>query len=86
MDVKTRKRLAMFRVLRKKGSVARVYMKRKDGAIGLISVVECVREEQFGLFTYVKKSEEWMLGAVNMTLQVGESKHEHKKHVDKKRK
>ena len=31
MDVKTRKKLTMFGAFHKKGSVGRLYMKRKDG-------------------------------------------------------
>ena len=38
MDVKMRKRLMMFREFHKKGSVVRLYMKRKDGGRGLISI------------------------------------------------
>ena len=38
MDVKTRKFLTMFGVFHMKSSVDRLYMKRKDGGRGLISV------------------------------------------------
>ena len=36
-------------------------MKRKEGGRGLISVDDCVRLEEKGLFEYVNGSEEWMI-------------------------
>ena len=61
--MKTRKRLTMFGAFHKKGSVGRLYLmiKRKDGGRGLISVYECVKEEELVLFGYVKASDDWML-------------------------
>lgn len=85
MDVKTRKRLTMFGTFHKKGSVPRLYMKRKHGGRGLISVVDCVRAEELGLFAYVKESREWMLMVVGETLMAGESKKEYTKRVQKER-
>ncbi|KXJ09461.1 Retrovirus-related Pol polyprotein from type-1 retrotransposable element R2 [Exaiptasia diaphana] len=85
MDVKTRKRLTMFGTFHKKGSVPRLYMKRKHGGRGLISVVDCVREEELGLCGYVKASEEWMLKVVGEMVEVGETKKEYKKRVQKER-
>ena len=85
MDVKTRKRLTMFGTFHKKGSVPRLYMKRKYGGRGLISVVDCVREEEHGLCGYVKASEEWMLKVVGEMLEVGETNKEYKKRVQKER-
>ena len=79
LDVKTRKRLSLFGVFHEKSGVARLYMKRKNGGRGLISVIDCVREEELGLFGYVKESEEWMLKVVGETLEVGETKIEYKK-------
>ena len=85
MDVKTRKRLTMFGAFHKKGSVPRLYMKRKDGGRGLISVFDCVKLEEFALSEYVKEIEEWMLKVVGETLPVGETKNEYKKRVEKTR-
>lgn len=86
MDVKTRKKLTVFGAFHKKGSVGRLYMKRKDGGRGLISVMDCVREEELGLCEYVKASDEWMMKVVGKELQVGETKKEYKKRVEKERK
>jgi hypothetical protein len=61
MDVRTRKVLTMNGGFHRQGSVLRLYMKRKEGGRGLISVEECVRLEEKGLYEYVKASDEWML-------------------------
>ena len=45
-----------------------------------------MKEEKLGLFGYVNMSEEWMLKVVGEALQVGETKWEYKKRVDKQRK
>ena len=58
MDVKTRKRLMMFGAFHKKGSVPRLHLKRKDGGRGLISVFDCVKQEELALPEYVKETEE----------------------------
>ena len=83
MDVKTRKRLTMFGAFHKKGIVPRLYMKRKDGGRGLVSVFDCVKQEELALSEYVKETEEWMLKVVRETLHVGETKNE--KRVEKTR-
>ena len=85
MDVKTRKRLTMFGAFHKKGSVPRLYMKRKDDGRGLISVFDCVKLEELALSEYIKETEEWMLKVVGETLHVGEMKNEYKKRVEKTR-
>ena len=85
MDVKTRKRLTMFGAFHKKGSVPRLYMKRKDGGRGLISVFDCVNLEELALSEYVKETEEWLLKVVGETLHVRETKNEYKKRVEKTR-
>ena len=64
MDIKTRKILTMNGAFHKKGSVNRLYMKRKSGGRGLISVEDCVRLEERGLCEYVERSDEWMLQEV----------------------
>ena len=64
MDVKTRKRLTMFGAFHKKGSVARLYMKRTDDRRGLICVYDGVKEEELGLLGYVKVIYKWMLKVV----------------------
>ena len=64
MDVRTRKLLAMFGTFHEKSSIARLYMKQKDGGQGLISVLDCVKAEELGLYGHVQASDEWMLKVV----------------------
>ena len=49
----------------------------------MISLYDCVEEEELGLFGYVKVSEEWMLN-VGEVLQVEETENKYKKRVEKK--
>ena len=56
MNENTRKRLTMFGAFHKKGSVPRLYMKRKDGGRGLISMFDCVKQEELDLSEYVKET------------------------------
>ena len=56
MDVKTRKMLTLCGAFHKRGSVGRLYLKRKEGGRGLISVEDCVRQEEAGLSTCVRGS------------------------------
>ena len=87
LDRKTRKILASNGVFHQKSSVDRLYLKRKDGGRGLISVTDCVSEEVCSLIAYVKASEEPLLKAVAEELvEGGESKWDYKKRVDAERK
>ena len=54
----------------------RLYIKRKGGGKGLISMNDSVKEEELSLlgYMYVKASDKWMLKVVGETLQVGETK------------
>ena len=61
LDRKTRKIMTMNRNLHPRSSVARLYLKRKDGGRGLISVEECVETESKGLHDYLAGSEEELL-------------------------
>ena len=64
MDVRTKKVLTMNGGFHRQGRALRLYMKRKEGGRGLISVEECVRLEEKSLFEYVKASKEWMVKEV----------------------
>ena len=86
MDVKTRKILTMNGVHHKRSSVDRLYIKRKDGGRGLISISECVKSEEANLREYVKESKEWMLDVVAENLEDGMSKKELKKQIHTQRK
>ena len=61
MDRKTRKIMTLNRCLQARSSVARLYMKRKDGARGLISVEDCITAERRGLYDYLKERKQDML-------------------------
>ena len=51
---------------------------------GLISVFDCVKQEELPLSEYVKETQEWMLAkVVGETIHVGETKNEYKKRVEK---
>ena len=56
MDVKTRKMLTLCGAFHKRASFGRLYLKRKEGGRGLISVEDCVRQEEAGLSTCVRGS------------------------------
>ena len=58
--------------------VARLYMKRKEGGRGLISMEECITTERRGLYGYLKESKEDMLhGALKENvIEEGETKEE----------
>ena len=86
MDKKTRHILTMFGVFHEKSSVPRLYVKRKDGGRGLISVMDCVREEELGLSAYVSQSDEWMMKAVAENCKAGETKLEYRQLMLKERK
>ena len=63
MDKRTRKILAMNGCLHTRRDVARLYLPRKEGGRGLISMEECVRRESKSLHGYLTESTEWMLQA-----------------------
>ena len=61
LDVKTRKILTMNGIFHKKGNVDRLYVKRKAGGRGLISVADCVHVEERNLYYYVDLAPEVFL-------------------------
>ena len=56
MDAKTRKMLTLCGAFHKRGSVGRLYLKRKEGRRGFISVEDYVRQEEAGLSACVRGS------------------------------
>lgn len=64
IDVQTRKMMTMHGAFHRNSNVDRLYLKRKDGGRGLISVLDCVRLEEENLLKYVTESSEWMLQKV----------------------
>ena len=57
LDRKSRKTMTMYGGLHPKSDVDRLYVKRKVGGRGLISVEQCIREEENSLWFYVANSE-----------------------------
>ena len=64
LDRNTRKLLVKYGALHPKSNVQRVYMKRKVGGRGLISVEECVASEIRNIHHYLVNSQEVLLKAV----------------------
>ena len=65
LDRKSRKTMAMHGGLYPKSDVDRLYVKRKEGGRGLISVERCIREEENSLGFYVANSEENLIRGVS---------------------
>ena len=63
MDRKTRKMMNMNNALHPRDSVVRLYLPRKEGGRGLISVEDCVDQAVLGLQKYISLSEERLLVA-----------------------
>ena len=58
MDRKTRKTMTLYGMHHPAGNVDRLYLPRKIGGRGLMSIEEAVRAEEKGLYCYVKESHE----------------------------
>ena len=61
MDRKTRKLMTMHQALNPKNDVTRIYLSKKEGGRGLISVEDTVKLNILGLERYVLTSEERLL-------------------------
>ena len=86
VDIRTRKMLTMAGAFHMRGSVDRLYIKRKEGGRGLISIEECVRKEEKSMCKYVKESEEWMLKVIGKDMSEDENGEEYSKRVMSERK
>ena len=64
LDKKSRKTMTMYGGLNSKSDADRLYVKRKEGGRGLISVERCIREEN-NLGFYVADSEENLFSGVS---------------------
>ena len=64
IDRTTRKTLTMYGAFHPKSDTDRLYLKRKEGGRGLISVETCVRSEENNLGLYVRESNEMLLRGV----------------------
>ena len=65
VDRKSRKTMTMYGALHPKSDVDRLYIKRKEGGRGLMSVEHCVRVEENSLGFYVINSEENLIRGVS---------------------
>ena len=65
LDRKSRKTMTIYGELHPKSDEDRLYVKRKEGGRGLISVEQCIREEENSLGFYVANSEENLTGGVS---------------------
>ena len=65
LDRKSRKTMTMYGGLHPKSDVDRLYVKRKEGGRGSISVEQCIREEENSLGFYVANSEENLIRGVS---------------------
>ena len=88
LDIQTRKLLSMSGAFHTRSSTTRLYMKRKHGGRGLISIEDCVRMEQANLSHYVSSSTEWLLKEVSemglvSSVETGE---EYRKRMEAERK
>ena len=64
MDRTMRKTLTMYAALHPKSDINRLYLKRKYGRRGLISIKTCVRLKEKYLGFYVRKSNEMLLKGI----------------------
>ena len=62
---KSRKRMTMYGGLHPKSDVDRLHVKKKEGSRGLISVEQCITEEENILGFYVANSEENLIIGVS---------------------
>ena len=80
MHRRTRKILAMNGCMHTRSNVARLYLPRKEGGRGLISIEECVVKESKSLHGYLGETTEWMLqAALNEVLDEEENLQDYKK-------
>ena len=81
IDIRTRKIMTMAGVFHQKGDVDRLYLPRKDGGRGIISVEDCVKSEEKNLKVYVRNSKERLMKEVAKGTVEDESGKEFKKRV-----
>ena len=65
MDRRTRKILVMNGCMHTRSNVARLYLQRKEGGRGLISIEECANKESKSLLGYLCETTEWVLQAAS---------------------
>ena len=86
MDRRTRKILAMNGCMHTRSNVARLYLSRKEGGKGVISI-DCVKKETNSLYDYAKGNKEWMIQAAlkeKVLLEEENAKDYHKRKQEEK--
>ena len=78
LDRRTRKLMTMHKALHPKSNVDRLYVPRKEGGRGLISVADVTKTAILGLQKYIQESEEKLISAARKLEQVSESAKEFK--------
>ena len=78
LDRRTRKLTTMHKALHPNSNVDRLYVPRKEGRRGLISVADVTKTAILGLQTYIQESEEKLISATRKLEQVSESAKEFK--------
>ena len=86
IDTRTSKIMTMAGMFHQKGDVDRLYLMRKDGGRGMISVEDCVRREEKNLARYIRRRKERLFGVVSEGIEVEECGKEYKKRVMVERK
>ena len=86
INIRTRKIMTMAGMFHQKGYVGHLYLMRKDGGRGMISVEDCVRMEEKNLARNIMRSKERLFGVVSEGMEVRECGKEYKKRVMVERK
>ena len=84
MDRKTRKLLTIYGAFHPKSNINRLYLKRKLGGRGLISVKECIESEVRNMRHYIANSEEELLQFVANSMQIDPASVEEKNNFQKR--
>ena len=72
LDRTTRKLMNMYQALHPRDSVVRLYLPRKEGGRGLISVEDCIDLATMSLENYIQKSNERLLTSARRDIEEGE--------------
>ena len=70
IDRKTTKLIIIYRGIRSKSYVDRLYMPRSDGGRGLVSAKDCVEEEKCNLWKYASQSKDTLVKAAGAELSL----------------
>ena len=84
MDRKTRKLLKIYGAFHVKSNVNRLYMKRKEGGRGLISIRDCVDAEIRNLNAYIANSDEELFQFASASLNLDPAAIEEKENFQKR--